>query len=91
MIHFSTKKPSDMSEKGTAFIFSAAGKPLFKQQYPLPKLENGDVLVSIEMTTICTSDLLTLSGKRKEPMPLILGHEIVGRITALPEIGRAHV
>ena len=72
------------SKEGIAYIFSAAGEPLEKRVHSLPDLWVGEVLVSIEMTTICTSDLLTLSGKRKEPAPLILGHEIVGRITALP-------
>lgn len=72
------------SEEGTAYIFSAVGEPLEKRVHPLPDLSEGEVLVSIEMTTICTSDLLTLGGKRQEPTPLILGHEIVGRITTLP-------
>jgi len=74
-----------MSEQGTAYIFSAVCAALEKKQHPLPELKQGEVLVSIEMTTICTSDLLTLSGKRQEPAPLVLGHEIVGRITALPD------
>ncbi|MHC4582279.1 MAG: alcohol dehydrogenase catalytic domain-containing protein, partial [Planctomycetota bacterium] len=35
------------------------------------------------MSTICGSDLHTISGRRAEPAPLILGHEIIGEIVAL--------
>ncbi len=69
----------------TDYIFESVGQPLHKQQHPLPPLRQGELLVAVEMTTICTSDLLTLTGKRKEPTPLILGHEIVGHIAALSE------
>ena len=39
-----------------------------------------EVLVRIECCTICGSDLHTWSGRRKEPLPTILGHEILGVI-----------
>ena len=45
-------------------------------------LAPGEVLVEIDLATICGSDLHTLSGLRTEPTPLILGHEAVGRIVA---------
>ena len=35
------------------------------------------------MSTICGSDLHTISGRRAEPTPSILGHEIIGEIIAL--------
>jgi alcohol dehydrogenase len=34
------------------------------------------------MSTICGSDLHTIFGRREEPMPLILGHEILGEIVS---------
>lgn len=37
------------------------------------------------MSTICGSDLHTIFGRRQEPAPLILGHEIIGEIAALGE------
>lgn len=47
---------------------------------PIPALCNGEVLVCVEYTTICRSDLHTFEGKRQENTPTILGHEIVGFI-----------
>lgn len=35
------------------------------------------------MSTICGSDLHTIFGRRQEPAPLILGHEILGEVAAL--------
>lgn len=41
-----------------------------------------DVLVKLDVATICGSDLHTINGTRKEPTPLVLGHEGVGFIEA---------
>jgi putative phosphonate catabolism associated alcohol dehydrogenase len=48
----------------------------------VPSLLEGEILVSVEYTTLCKSDILTYTGKRKEKNPTILGHEICGRIEA---------
>ena len=37
----------------------------------------------IECCTICGSDLHTITGARDEPVPSVLGHEIVGAVCAL--------
>jgi putative phosphonate catabolism associated alcohol dehydrogenase len=65
----------------SAQVFEGAGKPqrLQQQQFPA-RLNHGEVLVSIDLATICGSDLHTLAGHRKAPTPCILGHEAVGRV-----------
>jgi putative phosphonate catabolism associated alcohol dehydrogenase len=45
----------------------------------------GEVLVAIELATICGSDLHTVAGHRPAPTPTILGHEQVGRVVAAGE------
>ena len=74
-----------MDEKSCrAAVFSGAGKPLTIQQFAIPQsIESGAALCRIRLSTICGSDLHTISGKRKEPTPIILGHEIIGDIVAL--------
>jgi len=54
-------------------------------EYPLPAVERGCILVKISCCTICGSDLHSWLGRRSCPTPIILGHEIVGRIEALGE------
>jgi alcohol dehydrogenase len=62
-----------------------AGKDLEIREYPLPEVESGCILVRITCCTLCGSDLHTWTGRRKSPVPIILGHEIVGTIV---ELGR---
>jgi putative phosphonate catabolism associated alcohol dehydrogenase len=67
----------------TAQIFDGPGQPLRRETLPLPQsLRPGEVLVAIDLATICGSDLHTLSGLRQESTPLILGHEAIGRVVA---------
>lgn len=48
----------------------------------VPSLLEGEILVRVEYTTLCKSDILTYTGKRQEKNPTILGHEICGTIEA---------
>ncbi len=50
-------------------------------------LGHGDVLVAIELSTVCGSDVHTAQGHRSAPTPLVLGHESVGRIIAVSDDG----
>ena len=67
----------------SAQIFDAPGQPLRAESLSLPNVLTGsEVLVAIDLATICGSDRHTLSGLRQEPTPLILGHEAVGHVVA---------
>ena len=67
-----------------AAVFTEVGQPLQHQQFELPtELPPGAALCRVRMSTICGSDLHTIYGRRQEPAPLILGHEIIGEIVAL--------
>ncbi len=70
-------------ETGRAAVFEGAGRPLEIRDFPLPTPERGEALVRIECCTICGSDLHTITGKRTEAVPSILGHEIVGVVTTV--------
>ncbi|MFI6650438.1 zinc-binding dehydrogenase [Streptomyces sp. NPDC050529] len=43
----------------------------------------GEVLVRIDLATVCGSDLHTVNGKRPSPVPVLLGHEQVGTVLAV--------
>ena len=70
-------------ERGYGVVFHGAGKSLEWREFALPELRRGEVLVKLEYATICGSDLKTFQGKRIEPVPCILGHEMVGRIAQM--------
>src|SRR5262249_38625130 len=64
------------------------GAPLALQELPPPALGPDDVLVQVETCGVCHSDLHLADGdwpqlKRAVKLPLILGHEVVGRVAEL--------
>lgn len=69
-----------MPTMGRAAVMTAAGADLEIREYPIPRPAAGAILVRITCCTVCRSDLLSWSGRRPSPTPVILGHEIVGRI-----------
>lgn len=72
-----------MITTASAAIFDGAGKPFRLAELALPThLEDGEVIVSIALGTICGSDLHTIQGRRMEPTPCVLGHEGVGTVVA---------
>ncbi len=70
------------SARALAAVFSGHGEPFRFEEFPVPAPGPGEVLVDVSCSTICGSDLHTWHGRRQEPVPCVLGHEIVGRIVA---------
>jgi putative phosphonate catabolism associated alcohol dehydrogenase len=66
-----------------ALAFRGTGLPFEQIAVPDVVLHHGEALVSIELATICGSDLHTIDGARHADTPLVLGHEQVGRVVAL--------
>lgn len=71
------------AESCRAVLFRGVGEPLDLVRVRMPMAGPGEAIVRVACTTICGSDLHTFRGDRSGPMPCILGHEIVGTITAL--------
>jgi len=59
------------------------------QSEPLPELKEGEILVRNLAVSICKSDLHTYGGKRIEKSPVLLGHEVVGRVESFGLTGAA--
>jgi len=57
-----------------AQVFEGSGKPMVLKKIILPpSIGDEEVLVELEIATICGSDLHTIQGKRKAATPLVLG------------------
>jgi alcohol dehydrogenase len=65
-----------------AVLFTGPGSPLERVSFPTPGPRGAEVLVRVTCCTLCRSDLHTHAGRRTEPTPTVLGHEVVGRIEA---------
>lgn len=66
-----------------AWVFRGPEEGFEHIAVPDVHLHPGDLLVQIDLATVCGSDRHTVSGARTEATPLVLGHEQVGRIVAL--------
>ncbi len=65
-----------------AMIFEKAGKPLELREVSIPEPQAGQVLLKISACAVCRTDLHVVDGELPNPkLPLIVGHEIVGRVT----------
>ena len=67
-----------------AMVFTGNNPKLELRDLPVPKPGPGQVLIRIEACGVCRTDLHVVDGDLASPkLPLVPGHEIVGRIAAL--------
>jgi propanol-preferring alcohol dehydrogenase len=58
--------------------------PLVPRERSIPRPDAGELLVEIAACGVCRTDLHVLDGELPNPkLPVVPGHEIVGRIAAL--------
>lgn len=67
----------------TAMLFMKSDRPHEPVAVPQVLLGSGELLVEVEFATVCSSDIHTALGHRVEPAPAVLGHEAVGRVSAI--------
>ena len=67
-----------------AMVLRRQGEPLRLEQRELPPPGPGQVAIAISACGVCRTDLHVIDGDLTGPkLPLVPGHEIVGRISAL--------
>ncbi len=67
-----------------AILFDGPGRPLRRVDLPEPDLQSGRVRVRVHACGVCRTDLHVVDGELPNPkLPLVLGHQIVGRVEAV--------
>lgn len=67
-----------------AQILERPGEPLRLVELPRPVAGPGEILIEVRACGICRTDLHVVDGDLTEPvLPVIPGHQIVGRVAAL--------
>lgn len=67
-----------------AMVLERVGSPLVLRDVPDPTPGPGQVLIRVTACAVCRTDLHVVDGDLADPkLPLIPGHEIVGRVAAV--------
>jgi propanol-preferring alcohol dehydrogenase len=69
-----------------AQVLTAIGQKLAAAELPVPAAAAGQVLIRVRACAVCRTDLHVVDGELPDPkLPLVPGHEIVGRVEAVGE------
>ena len=73
--------------KSRAAVIAEYKKPFEIREYEIPEMVPGAILVKIEMAGVCGTDVHQVAGELglKPKLPVIPGHEAIGRIVKLGE------
>ena len=64
-----------------AMVLEEAGRPLVEREVDDPAPAEGQILLEVSTCGVCRTDLHIFDGELAEPkLPLIMGHQIVGRV-----------
>jgi propanol-preferring alcohol dehydrogenase len=69
-------------------IFTGAGSPLREAELPRAEPGPGQVRLHVQACAVCRTDLHIVDGELPDPkLPLVLGHQIVGLVSAVGQGG----
>ncbi len=72
-----------------AMLLEAQRTPLRLRGIPRPEPGMGDILIRVAACAVCRTDLHVLDGDLPDPkLPLVPGHQVVGRVEALGPTAR---
>ena len=84
-----------MTQTMKALVKAKAEKGLWLQDVPIPEIAPNEVLIKIERTAICGTDMHIYGwdewAQKNVPVPLVVGHEYGGTVAAIgsrPRDGR---
>jgi propanol-preferring alcohol dehydrogenase len=67
-----------------AMVLERSRMPLALRERPIPKPAAGEILVKVAACGVCRTDLHVVDGELPDPkLPIVPGHEIVGRVAAI--------
>ena len=80
--------PGGLTRPGAmrAMVLEQVRTPLRLAELPIPVAGAGQLLICVEACGVCRTDLHLVDGELPDPvLPMIPGHEIVGRVAAVGE------
>jgi alcohol dehydrogenase, propanol-preferring len=72
-----------MTQNMHAMVLDQPGRPLVVRERPVPAPNAGEITVTVTACGVCRTDLHVVDAELPNPaLPIVPGHEIVGRVTA---------
>ncbi|MEA3174638.1 MAG: hypothetical protein QOF42_2049 [Gammaproteobacteria bacterium] len=72
-----------MAQSAKAVVTRAIGKPVTVEQIQVEEPRHGEVTIRLAACGVCHSDLSVTNGTIQYPLPMVLGHEGAGVVTAI--------
>ena len=74
------------NETMQVMVLETIGSELVPRSRPIPQPAPGQVLIQVEACAVCRTDLHVIDGELPDiPLPIVPGHEIVGRVRSCGE------
>jgi len=74
-----------VNQRSKAVVARELGKPVLVEQIEVQAPRAGEVMIRLAACGVCHSDLSATNGTIAYPLPLVLGHEGAGVVTAVGE------
>jgi threonine dehydrogenase-like Zn-dependent dehydrogenase len=75
---------STIPARAPAAVMTEFRAPIRVEEFEVPQqLQRGEWLIRVEMAGVCGTDVHLHKGELNVPLPLILGHETVGRVVKM--------
>jgi alcohol dehydrogenase, propanol-preferring len=72
-------------------VLESPRRPLELRDLPVPQPGPGELQLEVSVCAVCRTDLHVVDGEVPDPkLPLVIGHQIVGRVAALGEGAGRH-
>jgi len=83
----------DIPKTSKAMVLTEFHKPLELQNIPIPELGPGDMLVKVNLASVCGTDCHLAHDELSmhPPTPITMGHETIGEICYLPDNIKADI
>lgn len=76
----------NLPDQMRAMVFYGPGKPLREERVKIPAPGPDQILIKVQACGVCHTDLHIVDGELTQAkLPLILGHQIVGRVLGMGE------
>lgn len=74
-----------MAKTMSAMQLDTPGEPLRRVERPMPEPGSGEIRIAVSACGVCRTDLHIADGDIRGGLPIVPGHEVVGRVDAMGE------